>query len=124
MKGLAENNQTIHALMSDALWRQLEAAIEASILAGTGDDGVRGYLRDLHLPENDRQILSLAYSLWRGVGPAIEIETLWGLAPEATRKVLAIIASATDAEHGAILLREAADMLEGISLSETRKTAS
>jgi hypothetical protein len=100
------------ALLREHHWRALDAAIGAAARTGTGDAGVNAYLRDLHLPERDRLLLTLAYSLVRGFGPAVQIHELWGMEREGALAVLAGLAQAMDPEGAASLLREAAALLE------------
>lgn len=102
----------VRAMVPDRLWSKLERAIEASLRAGTGDEGVYGVLRDLHLPAHERQLLALAYSLWRGVGPALDVRHLWGMDAATAQFVLAGLAAAVNPRDAAALLRRAADLVE------------
>lgn len=94
-------------LLREHHWRALENAMLAATRTGTGDAGVTAHLRDLHLPDRDRLLLTLAYSLVRGFGPAVQVHELWGLDRDAARAILAGLALAMDPTGAPDLLREA-----------------
>jgi hypothetical protein len=83
----------------------------AATRTGTGDAGVTAHLRDLHLPDRDRLLLTLAYSLVRGFGPAVQVHELWGMDREAARAILAGLALAMDPSGAPELLRDAITQL-------------
>lgn len=123
MSEMRKQVPALRAMVPDRLWVRLESAIEASVRTGTGDTGVYGILRDMHLPEHERQLLALAYSLWRGVGPAVEVQDLWGMDAATARMVLAGIACSVSPGDGHTLLRAAADLVEQLRWEEAEAEA-
>ena len=86
----------------------------AASRTGTGDAGVTAHLRDLHLPDRDRLLLTLAYSLLRGFGPAVQVHELWGMEHEAASSILAGLAVAMDPKGAAKLLQDAITQLGAV----------
>ena len=123
MSSMRKQVPALRAMVPDRLWSRLEAAIEASMRSGTGAAGVYGILRDLHLPEHERQMLTLAYSLWRGVGPAVEVQDLWGMDAATARMVLVGIACSVSPTEGQVLLRSAADLVEQLRWEDAEAEA-
>jgi hypothetical protein len=94
----------IRALMPPRLLPDLDEAVAAARRTGTGHEGVLGHLRTCHLAEHELQLCMLAYSLWRGVGPAFQVSSLWGMDARLATRLLAGIAAAVDpADPGALL---------------------
>ena len=64
--GLDKNSPALaplRVLLKPRHWRHLDGAMAAAVQSGTGDEGVRAYLRDLHLPTGDLLLLTVAYSI-------------------------------------------------------------
>lgn len=94
----------IRALVPPRLLPDLDEAVEAARRTGTGHEGVLGHLRTCHLAEHELHLCMLAYSLWRGVGPAFPVSALWGMDARLASRLLAGIAAAADpADPGALL---------------------
>ena len=114
MKSLDRNapeNAVLKILLTKHLWGFFESAIAASQENGTGEAGARGFITDLHFADEQRQLLLLAYSLWRGVGPAIDIQAIWGMSPNGAASLLAALAVAVGQDSGADLLLEASRLV-------------
>jgi len=84
------------------------------MMGGAGDESVVAQIKGLHLSEKDRSLLTLAYSMWRGVGPVVNIQQLWGMEPELAARVLASIAVAAGGDEASTLLEDAAAVVEEV----------
>jgi hypothetical protein len=103
IEGLVE----LRAAIPERLWASFEQCVQAAIAGGAGDVSVAAHIRGLHLSEKDRTLLVLAYSLWRGVGPVVHIQQLWGMDPTVAARILASIAVAAGGGEALGLLDEA-----------------
>ena len=99
----------LRAIVPAGHWPTLEDAVEVALRSG--DAAARQHLERAQLPDGDLQLLTLAYSLWRGVGPALDVESVWGLDPGAAARLLAGLALAIDRSEAAGLLAAARALL-------------
>ena len=112
-------------LLPPRLSALLLPAVQAALREGTGDEGVMGRIRDLSLSEGDQVLLRMAWRLWRGWGPAIEVQHLQGIDPEVLIRVLMGLALSGAPEQAAAALAEAAARLEaGTPIAEEEPTGS
>jgi len=103
-EGAADDRLDIRALVPVRLLPDLEEAVAAARRTGTGHEGVLGHLRTCQLAEHELQLCMLAYSLWRGAGPAFPVSALWGMDPRLASRLLAGIAAAVEpSDPGALL---------------------
>jgi len=114
-----EGLEPIKALLDERHLRDLENAIAGS-LKGTGDSdaAVDSYFRSLHLSEGDRIILNLAYSLWRGFGPILDVQALWGMDPDVAARLVAGVAVAVNRDHPETILEQARSLLDGEAVDD------
>ena len=108
----------IRALVPPRLIPDLDEAVEAARRTGTGHEGVLGHLRTCHLAEHELHLCMLAYSLWRGVGPAFPVSALWGRDPRLASRLLAGLAAAAAPEDPGALLDAARAHLGAIGRPE------
>lgn len=94
----------IRALVPPRLMPDLDEAVEAARRTGTGHEGVLGHLRTCHLAEHELLLCMLAYSLWRGAGPAFPVSALWGMDPRLASRLLAGLAAAASPDDPGALL--------------------
>ena len=81
----------------------------------TSDVGARNFIHTCPASHGDRLVLELAYSCWRGYGPAIQVDQLWGMDAEVTKRALAGLALAMGAHDASALLRAAADRCDELT---------
>ena len=112
----------IRALVPDRLIPDLVEAVEAARRTGTGHEGVLGHLRTCHLAEHELLLCMLAYSLWRGTGPAFPISALWGMDPRLATRLLAGLAAAAAPDEPAALLEAAKTHLDAIRVADESTT--
>ncbi len=63
--------------------------------ASSGSDvGAYNFLHTCPASHGDRLVLELAFACWRGYGPAIQVDKLWGMEPKVAERVLAGLALA------------------------------
>ena len=74
-----------------------------------GDIWAANTIRSAPASQGERLIIQLAYSLWRGYGPALLVEQLRGLEPEVAERLLAGLAVAAGGDGAAALLAGAAE---------------
>jgi hypothetical protein len=110
----ARDLRSLRVLLHDRGWANLEEAIEGPDHARLASEGIQHFLRTQHLSESDRLVLTLAYSLWRGFGPSIDIHALWGMDPTVASRVLASLAAAVDPDGATGILRQSLALLEGV----------
>ena len=96
----------ILVLLGEAGWRRLEEQIERAMRDGSGDAGVLGHIDALHLAGGRRTLMRTAYAIWRGFGPALRVDELWGLDRNEARRLLAALAEV-------VAPGEAVELLEG-----------
>lgn len=108
----------IRALVPERLLPDLEEAVEAARRTGTGHEGVLGHLRTCHLAEHELLLCMLAYSLWRGTGPAFPVSALWGMDPRLATRLLAGLAAAAAPVDPAALLEAAKSHLDAIRAAD------
>lgn len=101
----------IRALVPPRLHRDLDEAVEAARRTGTGHEGVLGHLRTCHLAEHELHLCMLAFSLWRGAGPAFPVSALWGMDARLASRLLAGLAAAADPDDPGGLLDAAREHL-------------
>jgi|GEM_PF-6287588 hypothetical protein len=112
-------------LLPPRLSALLQAAVQAALRDGTGDEGVMGRIRELSLSEGDQVLLRMAWRLWRGWGPVIEVQHLQGIDPEVLIRVLMGLSLSGAPEQAAATLAEAAARLEaGTPIAEEEPTGS
>lgn len=112
-------------LLPPRLSALLQTAVQSALREGSGDEGVLGRIRDLSLSEGDQVLLRMAWRLWRGWGPVIEVQHLQGVDPEVLIRVLMGLALAGAPEQAATTLAEAAARLEaGTPIAEEEPTGS
>jgi hypothetical protein len=104
----------LQAAIPQRLRRSFEQCVRAAMMGGAGDESVVAQIKGLHLSEKDRSLLTLAYSMWRGVGPVVNIQQLWGMEPELAARVLASIAVAAGGDEASTLLEDAAAVVEEV----------
>ena len=114
-EGAADDRLDIRALVPARLLPALEEAAEAARRTGTGHEGVLGHLRTCHLAEHELHLCMLAYSLWRGAGPAFPVAALWGMDPRLASRLLAGIAAAVQPSDPEGLLDQARAHLAQLS---------
>ncbi len=83
--------------------KALEKASERS------DVGVYNFLHTCPASHGDRLVLELAFACWRGYGPAIQIDQLWGMEPKVAERVLAGLALVMGGADAPALLAKAAE---------------
>ena len=105
----------LRALVPPRLRPALDEAVAAATRTGTGHEGVLGHLRTCHLAEHELHLCMLAYSLWRGAGPAFPVAALWGMDRRLATRLLAGLAAAIQPEDPDALLLAAQAHLEAIS---------
>ncbi|MFH1467047.1 MAG: hypothetical protein ABIO70_21875 [Pseudomonadota bacterium] len=74
-----------------------------------GDTWAANTIRSCPASHGERLIIQFAYSLWRGYGPALQVEQLQGLEPEVAERLLAGLAVIAAGEGAAALLSRAAE---------------
>ena len=109
----ARDLRSLRVLLHDRGWTNLEEAIEGPDKARLESEGIQHFIRTQHLSESDRLLLTLAYSLWRGFGPSIDVHALWGMDPAVASRVLASFAAAVDPDGATDILRQSIALLEG-----------
>jgi hypothetical protein len=109
----APDLRPLRVLLHDRAWTNFVAAIEGPDRVLLESEGIQHYVRTQHMSESDRLLLTLAYSLWRGFGPSIDINALWGMDPAVAARVLASLAAAVDPEAPTAILRHSIELLEG-----------
>ena len=109
----ARELRSLRVLLHDRGWTNLEEAIEGPDRARLESEGIQHFVRTQYLSESDRLCLTLAYSLYRGFGPSIDIHALWGMDPAVASRVLASRAAAVDPDGAADVLRQSIALLEG-----------
>ena len=97
----------IRALIPARLLPDLDEAISASRRNGTGHEGVLGHLRVCQFAEHEIRLCMLAYSLWRGTGPALSVSALWGMDRRLATRLIAGLAAAIEPDDCEGLLEEA-----------------
>ncbi|MDP6931436.1 MAG: hypothetical protein QGG40_00905 [Myxococcota bacterium] len=102
--------ERISGLLPERLRRELEAAIEASCSSSDPRHHAESYFGALHLSESDRNLLLVAFSLWRGFGPVLNVQSLWGMDRELATRTLSALALAIDVDGADELLRDAAEL--------------
>jgi hypothetical protein len=110
----ARDLRSLHVLLHDRGWANLEEAIDGPERKRLLSEGIQHFARTQHLSESDRLVLTLAYSLWRGFGPSIDVHALWGMDPAVASRVLASLAAAVDPDGAADVLRQSIALLEGV----------
>jgi hypothetical protein len=110
----ARDLRSLRVLLHDRGWANLEEAIDGPERKRLLAEGIQHFARTKHLSESDRLLLTLAYSLWRGFGPSIDVHALWGMDPAVASKVLASLAVAVDPGGAADVLRQSIALLEGV----------
>lgn len=107
-------NGPMDLLLDTTLQKHLRSAMDRALRTGTGDRGVAAAIEELPVSANDRVLLQLAYSLWKGVGPAVRVQSLWGMDPQVAERLLAGLALAASEGSGtaSAVLRRAADRVE------------
>ena len=110
----ARDLRSLRVLLHDRGWANLEEAIDGPERARLASEGIQHFARTQHLSENDRLLLTLAYSLWRGFGPSIDVHALWGMDPAVASRVLASLAAAVDPDGAADVLRQSIALIEGV----------
>ena len=105
----------LRALVPPRLLPALDEAVAAAARTGMGHEGVLGHLRTCHLAEHELHLCMLAYSLWRGAGPAFPVAALWGMDRRLATRLLAGLAAAIQPEDPDALLLAAQAHLEAIS---------
>ena len=88
--------------------RLFDTLMEKVTIESFGDAAARNFLRSATMSRADRTVLEMAYALWRGYGPALTLDKLWGLDHQTATQLLAAMAMAVDAEGAAKLLADAA----------------
>lgn len=76
--------------------------------ADGGDVGARNFLHTCPASHGDRLVLDLAFSCWRGYGPAVAIDQLSGMDRAVAQRALAGIAMAMVGADAPELLERAA----------------
>jgi hypothetical protein len=76
--------------------------------ADSGDVGARNFLHTCPASHGDRLVLELAFSCWRGYGPAVAIDQLSGMDAAVAQRALAGIAMAMAGDDAPELLEKAA----------------
>jgi hypothetical protein len=74
----------------------------------SGDVGARNFLHTCPASHGDRMVLELAFSCWRGYGPAVQIDQLSGMDAAVAQRALAGLAMAMVGEQAPALLEQAA----------------
>jgi hypothetical protein len=74
----------------------------------SGDVGAYNFLHTCPASHGDRLALGLAFACWRGYGPAIQVDELWGMDPAVAQRVLAALALATAGPDAPGILKAAA----------------
>jgi hypothetical protein len=113
----------LRVMLSDQSWSKLEAAVEGAERARVEAEGIHHYIRTHHLSESDRLLLTLAYGLWRGFGPTVDIHALWGMDTGVAAKMLAGLAAAIDPERGSEILRHSAELLDALEERDDKVSA-
>jgi hypothetical protein len=107
----APDMRALRVLLPEQHWARLESAIDGATRVGLEAEGIHHYLRTHHMSESDRLLLTLAYSLWRGFGPSLDVHALWGMDSAVTARVLASLAAAVDPENAIEILESSIQML-------------
>lgn len=105
----------IRVLVPARLLPDLDEAVEAARRTGTGHEGVLGHLRTCHLAEHELHLCMLAYSLWRGAGPAFPVSALWGMDPRLASRLVAGLAAAASPDDPSGLLDAAREHLDAMN---------
>ena len=114
----ARDLRSLRVLLHERGWATLEEAIDGPERARLVTEGIQHFARTQHLSESDRLVLTLAYSLWRGFGPSIDVHALWGMDPAVASRVLASLAAAVDPGGATDVLRQSIALLEGVEPAE------
>ncbi len=105
----SERSQAIIPVLLDPRHRRLfDTLMEKVTIDCCGDAAARNFIRSASMSRADRTVLEMAYALWRGYGPALTLDKLWGLDRQTAVQLLAAMAMAVDAEDAAKILEEAA----------------
>jgi hypothetical protein len=99
--------KTTAALVEPRHQHLFERALEKA--QASGDVGAYNFLHTCPASHGDRLALELAYAFWRGYGPAVQVDQLWGLDRKVAQRVLAGLAIAVAGDDGPALLAEAAE---------------
>ena len=113
----------LRVLLHEQSWAKLEAAIDGRGRVEIEAEGIHHYLRTHPMSESDRLLLSLAYSLWRGFGPTVDVHAIWGMDPTVASKVLASLAAAVDPENAGKILRASIALVEPEPLAQEEPRA-
>jgi hypothetical protein len=109
----ARDLRPLQVLLHERAWSKLEAAIDGPARTRLETEGIQHYCRTQQLSESDRLLVTLAYSLWRGFGPSIDVHALWGMDPAVAARVLAGLAAAVDPQGASGILRQSIELVEG-----------
>ncbi len=83
--------------------------------ARSGSDvGAHNFLHTCPASHGDRLVLELALACWRGYGPAIQVDQLWGMEPKVAQRLLAGIAMAVGGTQAPSILEDAAERCRAV----------
>jgi hypothetical protein len=85
-----------------------EGILRRALAEEGGDSWAANTIRSAPASHGERLVIQLAYSLWRGYGPALQVEQLRGLEPEVAERLMAGLAVAVAGDGASALLAGAA----------------
>lgn len=98
---------TISALVDPRHQHIFDKALEKA--AAGSDVGVYNFLHTSPASHGDRLTLELAFTCWRGYGPAVAMDQLWGMDAKVAERLLAGLAMAMGGTDAPVLLAQAAE---------------
>jgi len=98
----------IAALLDPSHKRLFDVAVDKALGGEGGDAGAQNYIRTCPASHGDRLVLQLAFALWRGYGPAIAVDELWGMDGAVAERILLGMAMAIRGADAPELLQSAA----------------
>ncbi len=100
--------QIVSALVQPRHRHLFDKAVSKALATGGTDTGAYNFIRTCPASHGDRLLLALAFTCWRGYGPAIEVDQLHGMHDAVAVRVLAGLALTIAGNGAHDLLEQAA----------------